>query len=76
MAMSRSQQEVPENLQTINENSETQDNQEYMTWEEIIGVGDTTSEEDVPGAAAQEPNTDEDAEDGENSQENAENGES
>ena len=57
----------------IDESSETQDNQQYMTWEEVIGVGDT-SEEDVAGAAVQEPDADDDAEDGENSQENAGNG--
>ena len=74
MAMSRSQQQnVPEIMQGIDENSETQDDPQYMTWEEIIAVGDT-SEEDWPGAAAQEPDEEEDAEDEENSQENAENG--
>ena len=62
-------------MKTIDENSETptQDNQQYMTWQEFIGVGDT-SEEDVVAAAAQEPNVDDDVEDGENSQENSENG--
>ena len=57
----------------IDENSETQDNPQYMTWEEIIEVADT-SEEEAAEATAQEPDVDEDVEDGENSQKNAENG--
>ena len=74
MAMSRSQQQnVPEVMQMIDENSETQDNPQYMTWEEIIEVADT-SEEEAAEATAQEPDVDEDVEDGENSQENAEDG--
>ena len=74
MTMSRSQQQnLPETMQTIDESNETQDDQQYMTWEEVIGMGDT-SEGDVAGETAQESDADEDAGDGENSQENAENG--
>ena len=44
-----------------------------MTWQEFIGVGDTSGEDEA-ASAVQQPNAEDDVEDGENSQENSKNG--